>query len=130
MFDRFDIQALKALSSYALYRPSDILVEPILLRSLRDALVHSSTSVRHSAVYCAWALAANSPTHRELREAEIDAALRGFIHPRLPSGGSLLAPTSTSPLLSLTIPPPPDAESREAKKKAREALNIIDQVAR
>lgn len=125
-------QALKAFNNFLTYRKFDLLVEPALLRSLRDALMHSSVSVRHNAVNCIWNIARNPAAHRELRETEIDAALRGFIYGRLSSGGgSIPAPTSmsalgSSHLLSLTIPPPSDNESKEAKQKAREALRMIE----
>ena len=122
------LQAFKALSSFAAHRQVEILAEPILLRSLRDALMHTSAAVRHGAVYCIWNLSRNASSFRELREAELDAALRGFIHSRLTSAAPIPAPGS--PFLTLTIPPPPDAEIRDAKQKAREALKMIEAATR
>lgn len=113
------------------YRKFDLLVEPALLRALRDALMHSSVSVRHNAVNCIWNIARNPAAHRDLRETEVDAALRGFIYGRLSGNSTLPASTpasalGSSHLLSLTIPPPSDNESKEVKQKAREALRMIE----
>lgn len=123
-------QALKSFNNFMTHRRFDLPVEPALLRSLRDALMHSSVSVRHNAVNCIWNIARNPATHRDLRETEVDAALRGFIYGRLSGASGLPISTpsamGTSHLLSLTIPPPSDNESKEVKQKAREALRMIE----
>lgn len=112
------------MSNFASHRQTDILAQPILLRSVRDSLMHPSASVREAAVRCVHNLVRDRIHHKELREAEIDATLRGLVHSRLPFGSPL--PTSASPMLSAYTPASVGADSKDIHELAKDVLNSID----
>ena len=119
-------QALKAVSNFATHRQSEILAQPALLRCIRDSLLHPSVNTRKTALHCVHHLVNQRTSHKEIREAEIDAALRGLVQNRIlspaspsPAGGSSLFTSPFSPGL-------PDIDSKDTRQIAKEALKWIE----
>jgi len=105
------------VSNFATHRQSEILAQPALLRSIRDSLLHLSANIRktalHCVLHCVHHLVSQRTSHKEIREAEIDAALRGLVQSRLVSPGSTLSAVG-SPLFSSPFTPGlPDMDSKE-----------------
>ena len=124
--DRLRSQALKAVSNFATHKQSEILAQPALLRSIRDSLLHPSGNIRKTALHCVHHLVSQRTNHKEIREAEIDAALRGLVQSRLVSPGSSL-PAVGSSLFALSFSPGlPDMDSKDTRQIAKEALRWIE----
>jgi len=119
------INALKAVSNFATHRQSEILAQPALLRSIRDSLLHPSANIRKTALHCVHHLVSQRTSHKEIREAEIDAALRGLVQTRLVSPGSTLS--VGSPLFPSPFTPGlPEMDSKDIRQIAKEALKWIE----
>ena len=90
------IQALKAISNFSTAYRDRVLQRRPLLISIRDALVSTSPVVRKAAVVCVLNLVEHQTEHKEIKDAEIEAALKGLAQSRSPEG----TPTAQLSLVS------------------------------
>lgn len=124
------MQALKAISNYCAHRQKEILSRPALLLFIRDALLHPPLSIQRAAVQCVHHLvsipggrgnASSLSAHREIREAEIDLALRSVM--QTPTA-SMFSPEFSLDNLSMGIGGAED--SKDIRHLAKEALRWIE----
>lgn len=114
------------MSNFATHRQSEILAQPALLRSIRDSLLHPSANIRKTALHCVHHLVSQRTSHKEIREAEIDAALRGLVQTRLISPGSTLSAVGSPLFPSPFTPGLSDMDSKDIRQIAKEALKCIE----
>jgi len=80
------VNALKAISNFSTAHRDRVLQRRPLLISIRDALLSPSPTVRKAAVVCVLNLVEHQTEHKEIKEVEIEAALKGLAQSRSPEG--------------------------------------------
>jgi len=71
-------------------------------------------------------LVSQRTSHKEIREAEIDAALRGLVQTRLVSPGSTLSAVGSPLFPSPFAPGLSDMDSKDIRQIAKDALKCIE----